>query len=368
MINKTTYLPEDLDGQLGRDDSTKVLIKNLPEFASPCLGLDLGAGDTQQAISRSGVQLVSVNSLFHNHDAASQRSKSKWTEFAGDESFLPPGEFNSAVFRLSKNTERNLAIFRALWTKLKPGSQLFCYGPGDEGIKGFQHKLERMDLEVEIVAMGKGCRILGITVSGECPVPVSDLHFEYQGQKIPTPPGVFSAARLDGGTQLLLKHLPNLKGQKVVDLGCGCGIISLACLDKNAKQLWSSDVFGPAVRATQALLEGREGFAGAHWDFIGNSNQRAFKADFVITNPPFHQEKRLNHRIGMRWLEACERLLRDGGQVILVANKFLDYPGYAEGIFSQVEEIAVDSSFRVLRMVKLRPSANEELDQWTFQN
>lgn len=367
MINKTTYLPEDLDGQLGRDDSTKVLIKNLPDFASPCLGLDLGAGDAQAALAKSGVELHSLNSLFHNHDAARQRAKAKWKEIPGDEGQLPAGNFRSALFRLSKNTERNFAMFQALWNKLEEGSLLYCYGPGDEGIKGFQHKLERAGLEVEIVAMGKGCRILSVPVQGECPIQSTELSFEFEGQKIPTPPGVFSASRLDGGTKLLLKHLPNLKGQKVIDLGCGCGIISKACLAKNAKQVISSDVFGPAVRATQALLEGVEGFGGAHWDFTGNSS-KAFKADFVITNPPFHQEKRMNHRLGLRWLEACERLLRDGGQVILVANRFLDYPGYAEGIFSQVEEIAVDSSFRVLRMVKLRPDANQELEQWTFQN
>lgn len=367
MKNITTYLAEDLDGQLGRDNATMVLIKNRPEIASPCLSIDAGAGDLQHALAKAGVALTSLNSLFHNHDAAKKKSKGLWNEIAGDEGNLPVGMFKSGMFRLSKSTERNFAIFAALWTKLESGSQLLVYGPGDEGIKGFQHKLERAGLDVEIVAMGKGCRVLGVVVNGDCPIESSEQSFEWNGTHIPTPAGVFSAARLDGGSKLLLKVIPNLKGQKVIDLGCGCGVISLAAVQKGAKQVWSCDVFGPAVRATQKLLEGQAGFDGAHWDFAGNS-QKAFKADFILTNPPFHQEKRMNHRIGIRWLEACERLLRDGGQVILVANRFLDYPAYAEGLFSEIQEIASDSGFRVLRMVKLKPEVEEDFSKWISQN
>jgi 16S rRNA (guanine1207-N2)-methyltransferase len=140
--------------------------------------------------------------------------------------------------------------------------------------------------------------------------------------------------------------------------------VSWAALQKGAKKVWACDNYLPAVQSTQKLLAAHGEAAEALWDFTGGS-LKPYKADFVLTNPPFHQEKRMNHRIGERWIRAAERLLRDDGSLILVANRFLDYPAYAADLFHDIQEIHGDKAFRVLRMIKRNtPPQGEDLDQW----
>jgi 23S rRNA (guanine1835-N2)-methyltransferase len=48
-------------------------------------------------------------------------------------------------------------------------------------------------------------------------------------------------------------------------------------------------------------------------------------ADLVICNPPFHQQQRVNLDSGFAFIEDSFRVLKEGGQLFLVANRYLGY-------------------------------------------
>ncbi|WP_417653464.1 methyltransferase, partial [Escherichia coli] len=78
---------------------------------------------------------------------------------------------------------------------------------------------------------------------------------EYQldGLTIKTLPGVFSRDALDTGSKLLLSTLtPHTKG-KVLDVGCGAGVLSTVLASHSPKvRLTLCDVSAPAVEASRA--------------------------------------------------------------------------------------------------------------------
>ncbi|WP_143561037.1 methyltransferase, partial [Sporosarcina sp. P29] len=80
---------------------------------------------------------------------------------------------------------------------------------------------------------------------------------EYQldGLTIKTLPGVFSRDGLDVGSQLLLSTLtPHTKG-KVLDVGCGAGVLATVLASHSPKvRLTLCDVSAPAVEASRATL------------------------------------------------------------------------------------------------------------------
>lgn len=79
--------------------------------------------------------------------------------------------------------------------------------------------------------------------------------YNIDGLTIKTLPGVFSRDGLDVGSQLLLSTLtPHTKG-KVLDVGCGAGVLSAALASHSPKvRLTLCDVSAPAVEASRATL------------------------------------------------------------------------------------------------------------------
>lgn len=86
--------------------------------------------------------------------------------------------------------------------------------------------------------------------------------YNIDGLTIKTLPGVFSRDGLDVGSQLLLSTLtPHTKG-KVLDVGCGAGVLSAALASHSPKvRLTLCDVSAPAVEASRATLAAN-GFEG----------------------------------------------------------------------------------------------------------
>jgi len=72
---------------------------------------------------------------------------------------------------------------------------------------------------------------------------------------IKTLPGVFSRDDLDVGSKLLLSTLtPHTKG-KVLDVGCGAGVLSAVLASHSPKvRLTLCDVSAPAIEASRATL------------------------------------------------------------------------------------------------------------------
>lgn len=150
-------------------------------------------------------------------------------------------------------------------------------------------------------------------------------------------PGVFSQNELDIGTQLLLDNLPKKMSGKVLDFGCGAGVISAFIGKKfNTTTLELLDVNALALTSAKKTLaiNGLNGhvFASDSLSQVKNSFQH------VVANPPFHQGLKTHYASTESFLSGIKKHLNNNGDITIVANNFLRYqPIMAEHIGKTVK-------------------------------
>ncbi|HAK6814287.1 TPA: 16S rRNA (guanine(1207)-N(2))-methyltransferase RsmC [Salmonella enterica] len=177
--------------------------------------------------------------------------------------------------------------------------------------------------------------------------------YNIDGLTIKTLPGVFSRDGLDVGSQLLLSTLtPHTKG-KVLDVGCGAGVLSAALASHSPKvRLTLCDISAPAVEASRATLaaNGLEGEVFASNVF----SEVKGRFDMIISNPPFHDGMQTSLDAAQTLIRGAVRHLNSGGELRIVANAFLPYPKILDETFGFHEVIAQTGRFKVYRTVMTR--------------
>jgi 16S rRNA (guanine1207-N2)-methyltransferase len=73
--------------------------------------------------------------------------------------------------------------------------------------------------------------------------------------------------------------------------------------------------------------------------------------DVVITNPPFHQGVGVDYEVACQFVRDSARVLRSGGRLFLVANRFLRYGDLIKEVFGSVETAYADNRYHVLTAV-----------------
>ena len=148
--------------------------------------------------------------------------------------------------------------------------------------------------------------------------------------------GVFSGAKPDRGGELLRSCLPDAPG-RLLDLGCGNGSVS-----RGFEGAVATDSDADAVLSARAI--GLE----ATWDDAGSQLPDA-SFDTIALNPPFHVGTTIDATLIQHLLDAAVRLLAPGGDLYVVHNSHLRYRGEVERRFGEVEQVARDATFTVLR-------------------
>lgn len=167
--------------------------------------------------------------------------------------------------------------------------------------------------------------------------------------------GVFCADRLDIGTRFFLGHLPDGKGaRRVVDLGCGNGIVgtAVALADPGVEVLFVDESF-QAVASAEATY--RANGVPGHAEFRvgdGMAGVPAGSVDLVLNNPPFHSHQATTDATAWRMFTGAKRALRPGGELWVIGNRHLGYHVKLRRLFGNSELVAGDPKFVVLRAVK----------------
>lgn len=274
---------------------------------------------------------------------------------------FPPGHFDQVVFRLGRGSAQVNAALIEAFRLLRPGGVLLAAGHNQEGIKSFAKRAEEHFGNIRLLRLKHSCRLLRFQKESEEPLrAVEDpryfhpvrLEAEVPGiGRIPylTKPGIFAYRATDPGTALLAGNLTDCTGKDVLDLCCGSGVLSLAAFALGAKSVLAVDSSAIAIACAArnfaaAGLPGRTLCA----DFTEKWDGRF---DLILANPPFHRDAETDYSLPGRFLDAVAPRLRPGGELLMVANAFLDYSAQGKRRFGATEIPARDRSYAIHRMV-----------------
>jgi 16S rRNA (guanine1207-N2)-methyltransferase len=245
-----------------------------------------------------------------------------------------------------------------LMAQLKDHQQIWVIGENNGGIKSLA-KHTKDQFECFKVDSARHCALIELrpTVKPENDNPWKNYNpwksYHYKDITVFSLPGVFSAAKLDKGTELLLASLPHLKGS-VLEFGCGAGILTLALAKQdNVIQVTTVDIDALAVRSTikSAQHNKLDHKIKAVWS-AGTSQLNEQKFDFIVTNPPFHQGIKTTYAATEDFFSQAHKWLKPRGRIIWVANDFLSYEPGLQAHFIDIETLDRKKGFKVMQATK----------------
>ncbi len=158
-------------------------------------------------------------------------------------------------------------------------------------------------------------------------------------------PGLFNWDRIDPGSQLLLDHLPPLSG-RAADLGCGIGVLARAIrLKTSPPEVVLIDIDQRALSLARQNVPGDA--VSTMWVDVRTAKSLPVGLDFVVMNPPFHDEGEDDTALGRAFIEKAAGMLRGGGVLWLTANRHLPYEATLKPLFAEVDQVALAHGFKI---------------------
>ncbi|MCF6217143.1 MAG: methyltransferase [Gammaproteobacteria bacterium] len=196
-------------------------------------------------------------------------------------------------------------------------------------------------------------------MAGETPYP---KHYTLEGTDftLVNHANVFSQASLDIGSRFFLAHLPKDIGQKrVVDLGCGNGVIGLIAAQYNPEAtLFFVDESYMAVRSAEENFKAAFPQREAQFEVMNCLTKvKTATVDLILNNPPFHQNSAVSGHIAWQMFKQSLAALRSGGELWVIGNRHLDYHIRLKKLFGNCKVVSSNKKFVILKSVKKSPAS-----------
>lgn len=304
--------------------------------AGRILLLGAEAGDDLSPFDPARTQVA--QGFFPDHQAIAAR---------GYEAVVTPaGDFDGAVVFVPRSRALGRARIAAAVALLRPEAQLWIDGQKTDGIDAVLREIRTLASvdEVHSRAHGKIFKVIAPD-AGWVPEDWAERVTEVVPGMV-TRPGVFSADGPDPGSQALVAALPDKLPTRIVELGCGWGWLGAQLLARRGVEtLHLVEADAAALDCAKRNLSDER--AQFHW-----ADARDFRlpdpVNGVVMNPPFHDGRAGDPRLGIGFIQTAAALLTGAGRLWMVANRHLPYEEPLRAAFAEVEEIAGDSRFKVL--------------------
>jgi len=287
------------------------------------------------------------------------------------------GSFDVGLMPLPKGRALARLHILSMAIALASGGHLYLAGANDAGVKSVLADAELLFGPGELLSYRKGCRVTRFTRHdldlAHLPAPfdtpglLPGTFVDYSvalGERTVTVrsrPGVFSHGELDPGTAMLLANLHVRPDDRVLDWGCGSGIIGMAAaLTAGAERVTLLDIDSLACECAKASLAAN-GLAAArvvHADGLAAVCGERF--DLIVSNPPFHSGHAVNTAAIEVLISEAYQALANRGRLVIVANRFLPYERLLTTAFGEIETLAADGRYKVLLARKSKRKATKD--------
>lgn len=157
-----------------------------------------------------------------------------------------------------------------------------------------------------------------------------------------TQKGLFSPEHADRGTLAMLSTLDFQPGMRVMDLGCGCGIVGILAAKRCGEEnVVMSDIDPNAVDTARknAALNGVPGVMAVVSNGFESVDEAGF--DLILSNPPYQTD----FAVAKRFIEKGFNRLKLGGKMVMVTKRLDWYRNKLRSVFGGVKVQEIDGYY-----------------------
>lgn len=271
------------------------------------------------------------------------------------------GDFDMAIVFLHRARAATRARIAEAAASLPVGAPLWIDGQKTDGIDAVIKDMRGLTEVGEVHSRAHG-KIFCVTVPQPGWLPADWAARDHlAAPDMVTRPGVFSADGPDPASRMLVAHLPDKLPTRLVDLGAGWGWLSAQLLKRpGIEQLHLVESGHVALEC--ARINVPDPRARFHWadalDF-----RLPEPVNGVVMNPPFHEGRAADPRLGAGFIRTAAALLTGAGRLWMVANRHLPYEQVLRDCFADVSEIGGDSRFKILTATGARRPGARRVQQ-----
>ncbi|AVJ02369.1 16S rRNA (guanine(1207)-N(2))-methyltransferase RsmC [Haemophilus influenzae] len=254
------------------------------------------------------------------------------------------------VYYWTKNKQEVNFQLLQLLSQAPIGQEILIIGENRCGVRSVEKTLKPYG-EIAKIDSARRCGLYHFSLQNKPHFELKNFWKTYQHSiledlTIYSLPGVFSAAELDTGTELLLSTIDNKIKGKVLDLGCGAGVIGSMIKKRSPNtQITMTDIHAMALESARKTLSENQLQGEVYVSDVFSDIEGKF--DLIISNPPFHDGIDTAYRAVTELITQAKWHLNQGGELRIVANAFLPYPELLRQHFNDYQVLAQTGKFKV---------------------
>lgn len=251
-----------------------------------------------------------------------------------------PAEFQTVIYLPARGGERELKIdmVEQAFHILKPGG-LFVVWSSYETDPFFQQLVKKIFGRAHLQSIEPDTVLWGAR-EGDRPRRRHEVTFQVRigggpSCRFLSRPGTFSYGRFDEGARALSEVMEVQPGDRVLDIGCGCGTNGVfawqRCAPNGYVAFVDSNVRALALAEHNARSNGVEAFQTVASSRVEGLQDRSF--DVALANPPYFA----NSSIARMFIERSRDLLKPEGRFYMVTKQINEMAPLVETVFGGVE-------------------------------